>query len=545
MAWEDYIPNFFGGTMPSYLPGLLGEQESAALQQRAKVQGLLGAALTLAQGMSPSGPRRSAAQNILSSVAGGLSAGQGAYEGAAQNLMMQQKIAESMLERRKAQNILQAQEEIAKEDPALARLFALAPTQAAGVYGDLLQSKMLERYRPTMATPQQPMAQPQIAPPMPSPTDTGEATAYPVPAPVMNAGEAPVQPTNVTIGEKMMPPVEVTAPKVNAIAGNLDNLLSRRNYLQEFKANLIMSAPATQAVSKKIEELDKGIEQFNKQISIASAASIDLDNLKKSAPAEFAPRIAALETGIYNESMNIKDAYDAVKDLQKDIFDYQTKQRDFTNDVRRVAKELFPNKQLTELTGDDLAKLNAEIDKRDIAKRKAGATTINLPSESERTAGFLTNRVVNSMNQLQAAVGANPTAASPNFGSEAIKFLTGSEYLKNLTNPESRQRVEAAQLEILDAALTLGTGAAYTREQLENYRRSYFPQLGDKPETIKDKQQRLKALLDSAMIKSGRAAPNVAPVAPTGKASPSLRAAPQIPDANTIQQELDRRKGKQ
>jgi hypothetical protein len=85
-------------------------------------------------------------------------------------------------------------------------------------------------------------------------------------------------------------------------------------------------------------------------------------------------------------------------------------------------------------------------------------------------------------------------------------------------------------LEILDAALTLGTGAAYTREQLENYRRSYFPQLGDKQGTVKDKQQRLKSLIDSAMIKSGRAAPNM----PSG-VSPAF-------SMDAINQELERRK---
>jgi hypothetical protein len=108
---------------------------------------------------------------------------------------------------------------------------------------------------------------------------------------------------------------------------------------------------------------------------------------------------------------------------------------------------------------------------------------------------------------LQAVTGTSPTAASPNIKAETIKYFTGSDYLKNLANPETRQQVEAAQLEILDAALTLGTGAAYTREQLENYQKSYFPQLGDKPANVKDKANRLASLLDSAMIKSGRAAP--------------------------------------
>lgn len=133
--------------------------------------------------------------------------------------------------------------------------------------------------------------------------------------------------------------------------------------------------------------------------------------------------------------------------------------------------------------------------------------TVNMPSESERTAGFLTSRLQNALSQLNQVITKNPKAAAPKIGAEAVKFITGSDYLKNITNPESRQQIENAQLEILDAALTLGTGAAYTREQLQNYSKSYFPQLGDKPAAIKDKQDRLTALLKSANIKAGRAAP--------------------------------------
>jgi hypothetical protein len=139
--------------------------------------------------------------------------------------------------------------------------------------------------------------------------------------------------------------------------------------------------------------------------------------------------------------------------------------------------------------------------------KKAGATSINMPSESERTAGFLTGRLQTGINQIAKIVTNNPNAASPKFGSEAVKYLTGSDYLKNLANPEARQQIENAQLEVLDSALTLGTGAAYTREQLQNYSKSYFPQLGDKPQTIKDKQTRLESLLNAAKNKSGRAVP--------------------------------------
>ena len=141
-------------------------------------------------------------------------------------------------------------------------------------------------------------------------------------------------------------------------------------------------------------------------------------------------------------------------------------------------------------------------------------TDIKLPekageklTEGERTAGFLSTRLNNSLNQLKTVTGEKPSAASPNIKAEAVRFFTRSDYLKNLTNPEARQQVEAAQYDILDSALTLGTGAAYTREQLESYRQSYFPQLGDKPKTVADKAKRLEGLLDAAYKKAGRAAP--------------------------------------
>ncbi len=136
-------------------------------------------------------------------------------------------------------------------------------------------------------------------------------------------------------------------------------------------------------------------------------------------------------------------------------------------------------------------------------------------TEGERTAGFLSERLNNSLNQLKQVTGQQPSAASPNVKAEAIKFFTRSDYLKNLANPQSRQQVEAAQYDILDSALTLGTGAAYTREQLESYRQSYFPQLGDKPKTVADKAKRLEGLLDAAYKKAGRAAPKEAQPQPS------------------------------
>ena len=125
------------------------------------------------------------------------------------------------------------------------------------------------------------------------------------------------------------------------------------------------------------------------------------------------------------------------------------------------------------------------------------------PTEGERKAATLLQRLRGSQNQLSQALLDDATAAGPQAFATAVGKLstTGA----NLLNTEARQRVEAAQLDILDAALTLGTGAAYTREQLEGYRQSYFPTYGDKPGNIKDKQARLKNVIEAANIAAGKA----------------------------------------
>jgi len=144
------------------------------------------------------------------------------------------------------------------------------------------------------------------------------------------------------------------------------------------------------------------------------------------------------------------------------------------------------------------------------------------PTEGERKAATLLQRLQGSQNQLTQALLDDPTAAGPEAFAAAVGKLstTGA----NLLNSEERQRVEAAQLDILDAALTLGTGAAYTREQLEGYRQSYFPIYGDKPKNIKDKQARLQNVIDAANIAAGKAG-KLVPKPPPVTGSSDVRSA--------------------
>ena len=145
-----------------------------------------------------------------------------------------------------------------------------------------------------------------------------------------------------------------------------------------------------------------------------------------------------------------------------------------------------------------------------------GAKPLNAQmNEGERKAATLLQRLQFSESQLTDALLDDPDAAKPGLFASAVAKL--STPLANTLTPETRQRVESAQLDILDAALTLGTGAAYTSEQLEGYRKSYFPQIGDSPKAILDKQARLNNVIAAAKIAAGRAEKLVpAPVSAAG-----------------------------
>ena len=139
--------------------------------------------------------------------------------------------------------------------------------------------------------------------------------------------------------------------------------------------------------------------------------------------------------------------------------------------------------------------------------KKAGATSINMPSGEERKAGFMSTILDRNILQMQNALGVDPKAVKPNVAASVVESVTGPNLLSRSMKPAQRQIVEDSQLDVLDAALTLRTGAAYTREQLNAMRDTYFPVLGDKPAAITEKKQRLESLLDGAYIAAGRATP--------------------------------------
>ena len=482
--------------VPSYYEGLLGAQETEALRNRANTQGLLGAAIGLLGGMGTRGT--SAAQNIAAALGGGLQSSQGAVQQGITNFSQAQQLAQARLAQEQAK-IGYEQAALLRQD--VARVMQMPEVASNPALVALLRSdpaKGLAWINENMAVMK--AYEPQAA--------------QPAPLPVSQQVSPPLQ-----AGGNVLPPVTVTA-KVSPLQTQKDRLLMANQRLTGLPGKT-----AQDAIKNNLDQ----ITALDKQIMQESVSSFDFNSIRNTINPSLLPQVDSLQRLADTGQLSANELQSNLEKIQKADFEFKNNQRDFNKEAVRVAGSMFPDTPFNSLNNIQLGQLQTKLDQLEIAKRKAGATTINMPSESERTAGFLTNRVQNSLAQLQTAVGITPSAASPNLSAEVIKNVTGSDYLKNLANPESRQRVEAAQMEILDAALTLGTGAAYTREQLDNYRKSYFPQLGDKPATVADKAKRLKNMLDSAMIKAGRAAPNTIP---------------QLDLDAAVQQELERRKGK-
>lgn len=135
-------------------------------------------------------------------------------------------------------------------------------------------------------------------------------------------------------------------------------------------------------------------------------------------------------------------------------------------------------------------------------------------TEGERKAATLAVRLQGALSTIDEVERLNPKAAKPEIDAAfagSMPFIgdAARETARNLFTSEPRQRVEAAQLDALDAALTLATGAAYTREQLMALRKSYFPQIGDTEQTVKDKRQRFNDIVAAARLAAGRAEPQI------------------------------------
>jgi hypothetical protein len=137
--------------------------------------------------------------------------------------------------------------------------------------------------------------------------------------------------------------------------------------------------------------------------------------------------------------------------------------------------------------------------------------------EAERTAAFLGTRLADALGTLKTISTDDQTPGLAEKGLQAM----GADTAANWVRGEDRQKANAAQRDALDAALTLATGAAYTKEQIDAMRESYFPQIGDTDAVKTDKSKRLDMLIEAAKVKAGRAADQIDKVLGKGQQAPA------------------------
>lgn len=136
MAITDYIPNIFGSAAPTTYDslqtlGLISPQQLEQQKKTANIQGLLGAGLALAQGMSRIGPRRSAAENIFGALAGGFGAAGGAYQQGLQNIVQQQQLQSAALQQQQALSKTESLKAAKLANPDIAYLADIDPSKFA------------------------------------------------------------------------------------------------------------------------------------------------------------------------------------------------------------------------------------------------------------------------------------------------------------------------------------------------------------------------------------------------------------------------------
>jgi hypothetical protein len=173
----------------------------------------------------------------------------------------------------------------------------------------------------------------------------------------------------------------------------------------------------------------------------------------------------------------------------------------------KPAESIIGKPSPSDFTPASLAKFSqtGNFSDLDPVERPAPVTNINIASESERKDAYNLARVVSAARSINAATKAEPKAIKPGVKEATVSALPGVDEASYLAQSPQRQIVTAAQTDMIDALLTLATGAAYTKEQLAGQRAAILPRFGESKESIDAKKQRVRDLVSAARVRAGRA----------------------------------------
>ena len=433
MAISDLIPNIFGSTPEAYR-GLLTPEQSAGLEKRANIGGLLGSISALAQGMSPQGAPRSPLQNILTSIAAGYGAAGQTYESGINQLSSLQKLQQSQAQIDAINQLLRRPEVAA--DPMMVAYIRANPGEAIKYFAEMAPlQRAISGGAPT------PSVAPSVAAaPSPVAAPSGVSNAAPVSTfRGITAGEQ-VGDIGFTLGKDgqlesmaggltsglapsrmgltsggvgltgrgdMLPTVSApeVAPETTVLPGvtvqgqkspTLDfenqksNLMGRINELRGVNQRL-SAVPTKQATdiraanNSEITNLQNQVKLLDDQINKISVAGYDFESVISSVPEAYQGRVKALQKAVENGTVTSEQLATRLDAILNDASQFAMKQVDFTQENNALFGSMFKNpdgtpRKLGSATGDELAKLLAEKQKREKELRIAGRsqTTVSV-----------------------------------------------------------------------------------------------------------------------------------------------------------------------
>lgn len=125
-----------------------------------------------------------------------------------------------------------------------------------------------------------------------------------------------------------------------------------------------------------------------------------------------------------------------------------------------------------------------------------------LTGEQAKTAGYA-QRMVNAEGELAQSIdAAQPNMASKNPLSGDFWQMLNREYGPNMTQSPEYQRYKNAAMEWIRAKLRKESGAAISAQEWESEFTTYFPQPGDAPEVMQQKERLRQNAIESLRVES-------------------------------------------
>lgn len=122
-------------------------------------------------------------------------------------------------------------------------------------------------------------------------------------------------------------------------------------------------------------------------------------------------------------------------------------------------------------------------------------------TEAQSKAAVFASQMRSASKNIDAIEGSNDLSK---FGNQIDSVMAGG--LTNMLSSSAAQKYKQAQRQWAESFLRIKTGAAANKEEVENNIKTFFPQVGDGPEVIKQKAEQRKQAEEDVIYSSGPAA---------------------------------------